>query len=209
MLTCFGVDIALGFNNISYLFFVEIKMKKIITAVAGLVIAGTVQATPLSLDFNSGVTTGNMSYLEDGFTFAVDSTGNHFDNNWIGAMGFHNGPGNSVNDNNLTLSFGGAAFDLLDIDISNIYGDGTLELTGSNGSSFVSSALGLQSVNFYNVTSVSFSAIDSEPTRWGGASWNGITVDNVPTNSIPEPTSVALFGLALAGFGLARKNKNS
>jgi len=183
-------------------------MKKVIAAVAGLTLAGAVQATPMNLDFTSGTYTSNTSYSEDGFTLAVDSTGNHFDQGWSGAIGFHNGPANLVSDNNLTLSFGGAAFDFLDIDMSNFNNDGRLELIGSDGSNFISSTLGLQSVSFYNVTSVSFSIRDRSETVFGGVSWNNITVDFGSTGtSIPEPTSVALLGLALAGIGFSRKKK--
>lgn len=196
--------------GISSKFIMDIKMKKIITAFASLAFAGAVQATPLTLDFTTGVNTGITSYSEDGFTLAVDSVGNHFDDNWSGAMGFHNGPGNSVNDNNLTLSFGGAVFDFLDIDMSNFNNDGRLELIASDGTNFISSTLGQQNVNFFNVTSVSFSIRDRSENIFGGASWNNITVDfNSAGNSIPEPTSVALLGLALAGIGFSRKKKTS
>jgi len=190
-------------------------MKKIITAIAGLALTGAVHATPLTLDFTSGVTvgTGNAltSYTEDGFTLVADLAGNHFDDNYGGgAMGFHNGLPNSSYNNDLTLSFDGNAFDLIDIDLSYFYNYGLLELTASNGSKFISGGVGVQNVNFYDITSVSFSMLDIGDIYNTGAAWNGMTVDVASTgNSIPEPTSIALVGLALAGIGFSRKKKAS
>jgi len=194
-------------------FLMDIKMKKIISTFAGLLLAGTVQATPLTLDFNSGISTGVgnqlTSYTEDGFSLDVDYQGNHFDDNYGGAaMGFHNGEENLFYRNRLTLSYGGAAFDLLDIDLSYLHKNGLLELISSDGSMFIGFSLGVQNVNFYNVTSVSFSVSDTEGTLNSGAAWNSITVD-IPSVDIPEPTSVALLGLALVGIGFSRKKKAS
>jgi len=180
-----------------------------------LALTGAVHATPLTLDFTSGVTvgTGNelTSYTEDGFTLVADLAGNHFDDNYDGgAMGFHNGMDNFFDRNTLTLSYGGAEFDVLDIDISSLYNFGRLELTGSDDSYFVSSALGQQVVSIKNVTSVTFSIKNFSDSASSGAAWNGMTVDVASTgNSIPEPTSIALVGLALAGIGFSRKKKAS
>ncbi len=189
------------------LILLENKMKKIICLFACLLTA-TVNASPVSLDFNTGMFSGSSSYTEDGFTFSANSNGNHFDNGWAGSIGFHNGLANSVYDNDFTLSFGGNAFDFLDIDLSNFYNSGTLDLIGSDGSLFSSSSLGLQSVDFYNITFVTFSIADKALNYAGGASWRNITVDNVATvNNVPEPASLALFFLGLGILGLSRKNK--
>lgn len=196
-------------------FLMDIKMKKVFTAITSLALASAVQATPLTLDFNSGVTVGSgnviTSYTEDGFTLVADLAGNHFDDNYGGgAMGLHNGLDNLFYQNTLTLSYGGGAFDLLDIDLSYFHKNALLELTNSNGSRFIGFALGVQDVNFYDVTSVSFLISDTEGTPNGGVAWDSITVD-IPSagTSIPEPTSVALLGLALAGIGFSRKKKSS
>ncbi len=55
-------------------------MKKIICLFACLFTA-TVNAAPVSLDFNTGMFSGSSSYTEDGFSFSANSNGNHFDNN--------------------------------------------------------------------------------------------------------------------------------
>jgi hypothetical protein len=188
-------------------------MKKIIAAIAGLTLSGAVQATLLILDFNSGVTVGApvTSYSEDGFTLAVDSVGNRMEDNYgSGAMGFYDGPPNALYNNDLTLSYGGTSFDLLDIDLSYFFNNGEVELIGSDGSKFASSIIGKQDVNFHDVTSVTFSMKFNDNFGYRGVAWNDITVDiTSPGNSIPEPTSVVLFGLALVGFGLSRTKKTS
>ncbi len=83
-------------------------------------------------------------------------------------------------------------------------------MLGSDGSLFSSSSLGLQSVGFYNVTSVTFSIADKALNYVGGASWRNITVDNVATVNnvpVPEPASLAIFFLGLGILGLTKKNK--
>jgi len=183
-------------------------MKKIFAATLALAFTTVVNATPITLDFDSGVATSSQ-YTEDGFTLAANLAGNHIDDNWLGgSMGFHNGPGNNYSNNDIILSYGGAAFDLIDIDIAGFYQYGELELTGSDGSVFTSYETGLKTVNFFNVTQVLFSINDDFDGVYGGVAWNSITVDNAPgANSIPEPTSVALLGLAIAGIGISRKKK--
>lgn len=203
----FGIDNAIG-RDIILLLFNGYKMKKIIAATLALTLTAVVDATPITLDFDSGIATSSQ-YTEDGFTLAANLPGNHIDDNWLGgSMGFHNGHANNYSNNDLILSYGGAAFDLIDIDITGFYQNGELELTGSDGSTFSSYETGVKTVNFLNVTQVTFSITDYFDGVYGGVAWNSITVDNAPSaNSIPEPTSVALLGLAIAGIGISRKKK--
>ncbi len=167
----------------------------------------TANAAVLTIDFTSGVNTGNTSYTEDGFTLAITASGNHFDPGFIGTIGFHNGPGNPVIDNNLLLTFSGGAFDLTNIDFAGFENAGiALDLTGSDGSTATITSLGNNALPFVNVTSVTFSVRESSGNT-GSAGWNSLLVNTVPTSApvVPEPSSLALFGLCLVAFVTRKK----
>ena len=188
-------------------------MKKYILALFTLFVFSS-SAYAITLDFTSGVYTKvgsstqyNSLYTEDGFSLAVESAGNHFDtaSHIVGDVGFHNGPVNPVNDNNLILSMGGTAFNLTSMDFAGFQGSGiTLDFIGSDGTTqSITGVAGIYSLALYNVTSVTLSMADLAGEEYAG--WNSMEV-----SAVPVPAAAWLFGSALLGFfGFSRKKANA
>jgi len=64
----------------------------------------------------------------------------------------------------------------------------------------------LLSGGFSNLTSIVLTATDSSNPRF---SFDNIVVDTMMTTSVPEPGTLALLGVGLAGIGFARKRKTA
>jgi hypothetical protein len=192
-------------------------MKKFLCALA-LMIAGAANATVLTFD---DITLGS-SYVPIGSTTATNYMGFTFDTRWfVGntstsssyANAAHSGTqyfsnGNNVNDltvsNASAFTFNGAWFaapthsspaDWINI---TAFGAGNT-LIGSTGNVAINGTEQFVATNFANVRSLKI-------TRGGG--W--FTMDDFTFNQaadVPEPASVALFGLAFLGLAAARRRK--
>ena len=181
-------------------------MKRYLLIPLLMLFVSSIQAAPVTLDFTSGTysrthTTGYYdTYTEDGFTLTPLEEGNHFDS-YIGAMTFHNGTDNVVDDNNLVLTYSGGAFDLTSIDsVAFEFGATSLDLLGSD-STTQSIGVSSHALSFLNVNSVIFSV--APPSGWSIAGWNSLEVNTTP---VPVPAALWLFGSALIGLvGVRRK----
>ena len=86
------------------------------------------------------------------------------------------------------------------------YGDGSTE-------NFPFNQVGSSDLEFLGVTSdllissIHFGLINGGVTRSGSFGLNDLTIGSAEVNSVPEPASIALFGLGLAGIGFSRKKK--
>ncbi|XLZ69266.1 PEP-CTERM sorting domain-containing protein [Massilia sp. SR12] len=187
-------------------------MKKLACLAALALCFSTAHAAPITLDMTSGVhanLNGSVvydTYTEDGFRLRMVRAGDHYDPNFIGDIGIHNGFSNP-NDVSWVLDFFGASFSLLNINIAGfVDGAASLTLTGSNGASQVLSGVGsLVVAGMGNVSSVVFN-IDQD----GGIQGVGISeinVDNAPAAQVPLPGSLALLGFGLSALRLARRRR--
>jgi len=182
---------------------------------------GDAAAGPVTLDFSSGAyaieqgTTFEFdTYNQSGFKLTVITPFNHIDPNYLlaGPLGFHNGPFNPTEDNDLILTFSGGAFDFDGLDIAAFdSGASGIDLFGSNGASAAISSVGFTATpGFSNVTFVRFSMpFAGAAPGVEGVIFNSMLVDNEPTGEVPEPSSMILFTLgALGCAGAARRRRN-
>lgn len=166
--------------------------------------AGESSAAPILLDLTSGSFSAQLggsidTYVEDGYRLQVAAAGNHIDLGGLGDIDFHNGPANPTTDNNLVLTFGTGAFDLLSVDIAGYFNGATsLELIGSNGTSLMISSTGVVATpGLMGVTSVTLSIPFVGPGNGQRVGLNGFSVQAA---AVPEPASMLAWSL-IAGVG--------
>lgn len=173
----------------------------------------------ITLDFESGsyssIFNADDLYVQDGFTVRPMADGNHSDCGSsiapeIPYYCFHNGlGGNLANiDNDIEIKFSGKSFDILSIDfLGRFTGSGTDDETFF-GIDFISSAGDVLNVTSPGVIHLGWTNITSfvmsipMPQRFSEL----MAIDNVVVR-VPEPGTFALFGIGLAGMGLARRRK--
>lgn len=196
---------------------------------AAFVVAGIVsvsaQAAPVTLDFEGVAANGVQSacpltsaYSQGGYSLGSAST---FCNHYIG----NNLTGNNIYGNTtsvmaicsgcnggllLTLT-GPAAFSALSVDIGSLYGSNPEAITFTGyfvgGGSVVQAVDGAQRWATYLLNG--FTGLSSM-TIQTGVSGAHASLDNIvvtDANTVPEPTSIALLGLALVAAGAARRRK--
>jgi hypothetical protein len=194
-------------------------IKKHIVGIVFLLFSSVATAT--TIDFTSGSYNGVGSlYIEDGFSFTTPA-GNHTDciDPTSGGYCWHDGGGNPVFENNVTLSFGGAQFSLNSIETiffaSSPTGDNNgLTLSSISGGVPVNLNLAPNDYNvhgvtgFDNVTFVTLSLPNLAGFFPGEIEIDNVIVSAVPIPAVPVPAAIWLFGTALiglVGFGKRRK----
>jgi len=200
-------------NDVNKTIFLKGQQMKKLACLAALAFSlSAAHAAPVMLDMTSGSHANNNAsvvfdtYTEDGFRLRMVHAGDHYDPNFIGDIGIHNGFSNP-GDVSWVLDFFGASFSLVNVNIAG-YVDGatSLTLTGSNGATQVLSGLGTLAISgMENVTSVVFNIDQDGGTQGVGIS--EINVDNAPAQQVPVPGSLALSGLGLAALGLVRRRR--
>lgn len=185
-------------------------MKKLACLAALALCFSAAHAAPIQLDLTSG-TDANINnsvvfdtYTEDGFRIRMIPAGAHYDRNFVGDIGIHNGFSNPA-DVSWVLDFFGASFNLLNVNIA-AYTDGaaSLTLTGSNGATQVLSGVGTLAIaGMGDVTSVVFNINQDGGTQ--GVGLAEINVDTTPAQQVPVPGSLALLGLGLSALGISRR----
>ncbi|MGW8394835.1 hypothetical protein [Pseudoduganella sp. HUAS MS19] len=189
-------------------------MKKLACLAALALAFSAVQASPLQLDLTSGSNANNNgsavfdTYTEDGFRIRMVRAGDHYDPNYIGDLGIHNGFQNA-DDVSWVLDFFGASFNLVSANIA-AYLDGasSLTLTGSNGATQTLSGTGTLAIaGMGDVTSVVFNIDQDGGTQ--GVGFAEINVDTAPAQQLPLPDTLALLGLGLSALVLARRRAST
>jgi len=187
-------------------------MKKLACLAALALSFSAAQAAPIQLDLTSGTDANNNgsvvfdTYTEDGFRIRMMPLGAHYDRNFVGDIGIHNGFSNPA-DVSWVLDFFGASFSLLSINIA-AYTDGatSLTLTGSNGATQTLSGTGLLAIaGMGDVTSVVFNIDQDAGTQ--GVGLTEINVDTTPARQVPVPGTLALLGLGLSALGISRRKR--
>ncbi|NOQ76206.1 MAG: PEP-CTERM sorting domain-containing protein [Methylococcaceae bacterium] len=185
-------------------------MKKIIL-LAGFLFTGSANA--ILIDFeniapNGSVTTENgaiPSLSQDGFTFSTSH--GHI---WDSAQPSWNGNGTDwmLNDSSsFTISRSdNALFSFDGLDAATWRGSllGSVAINGFVGGNLLTT-INLQITNIWTTFNMNntFSAVDTITFISSNGGYDNLIINN----NVPEPTSITLLGLGLAGLGFSRKKK--
>ncbi len=163
-------------------------------------------------------TAGNFDSLSGNPITPLNLEANVVASDNIGIFSFNNG--NHIIYGDLSGALGEGALSILFDSDTDIFG---LDILGSNGGDFVidffssngsllgsiSQMIALDSFFGFQVTSGSLiRAVSITNTDFGGIGFDNVTF-NGSMEKIPEPASIALLGLGLAGIGFSRKKKTT
>jgi hypothetical protein len=209
-------------------------MKKMIRACvvgAAVLLTGSVQAAPLlsAAGFGAGDTTVSLNEVPLDYATAVTNQFSHlgvtFSTNGSGAFYIGNGYQNSTNVSGQYLdSFAGDGggtsiyaikFNTV-VDAAGSFWEFNPS-TNATFSAFLHGAL-VESFNYFNVdccnsaSFIGFGDINFNEIQVSQITGGAFYMDSVlfsPASDIPEPASMALFGIAAAGFAAARRRRQT
>lgn len=196
-------------------------MKKIISsiiALSAIVLSLSAQATLISFNASgdSNFSTAGVNFL-NGATYGPSGYENVAVTTSSDYVAFNGG---AVSPSSFTWTNAGT-FDLNGFTIAGAWGSQTLTIDGFNGTSLVNTAnlaITTTAIDFVAnwggltsfVISIGNDFVDDPQYSGGGQHWamNDVVI-NESVQSVPEPVSIALFVLSLAGLGFSKKKKNT
>ena len=183
------------------------KLKNLAAALAFLAMPTAAQATMVTIDFDGFVAgTPVVSLAEDGITMTWVGFGDQPFIAFYAAGGGNDGNGffDSNTDNpfgaEAVFSAGGKVMNLISYDLIREGPDGLfrIDVAGLSYSGFGGDTVLHVDRNLMGITSFNVNSVSAE---------GNYGIDNIVIEVIPEPGSLALLGLGLAGLGAIRRKR--